>query len=348
MKINVLSLFSGCGGLDLGFTQEGHYDIFLALDADPVAVQTYNHNRRVKVAQIVDLAKVSVDEITNLVQEKIGGRPLGGVIGGPPCQPFSNGNRSPRDDERRLLPRRYATILNALNAEFDLDFFVFENVRGISFKRHLEIFLQFKDEFEGAGFCLHEDLLDALDFGVPQKRARVFVVGFNKWKYGDRGFEFPSAKIGSARTVGEAIGHLPAPVFYDRKLAADDIPHHPNHWTMRPKSRRFSDGSLEEGQRKGRSFRVLSWNEPSWTVAYGNREIHIHPSGKRRLSIFEAMLLQGFPESYRILGTLSAQVRQVCDAVPPPLAKALARQIWLYLQGDHRERSRPTGQLTLI
>jgi len=74
----------------------------------------------------------------------------------------------------------------------------------------------------------------------------------------------------------------------------------------------------------GRSFRRLDAGEPSPTVAYGHREIHVHPNGTRRLSIYEAMLLQGFPKKYVLLGPFSAQVEQVSNAVPPPLAYSLA------------------------
>lgn len=96
---------------------------------------------------------------------------------------------------------------------------------------------------------------------------------------------------------------------------------------MTPKSSRFRNGQLVEGQVNGRAFRVLSWDRPSWTVAYGHREVHIHPHGHRRLSVYEAMLLQGFPKDYRLFGTLSDQIRLVSDAVPPPLASALAESI---------------------
>ena len=96
---------------------------------------------------------------------------------------------------------------------------------------------------------------------------------------------------------------------------------------MRPRSSRFSNGTLKQGEIRGRPFRVLDWDEPSWTVAYGHREVHIHPNGKRRLSVYEAMLLQGFPPEYVLSGTLSDQIRMVSDAVAPPVAKALAQAI---------------------
>jgi DNA (cytosine-5)-methyltransferase 1 len=86
---------------------------------------------------------------------------------------------------------------------------------------------------------------------------------------------------------------------------------------------------------------VLSWDKPSWTVAYGNREIHIHPSGTRRLSVYEAMLLQGLPKSYVLKGNLSEQVRQVSDTIPCQVGEALANTIRGFLFG-HNPPNRAT------
>jgi len=344
--LNIISLFSGAGGLDLGFEQED-LSAIVAYDKMSAAVNTYNHNREGKTAHEADLSSLTAGDIINEIGriESVG-LPRG-VIGGPPCQPFSHSNvHFKENDIRRSLPARYATILKTLNEHYNLDFFVFENVRGISFKRHCREFARFRDLFRSAGFRLFEGLLDAVNFGVPQKRPRVFVVGFNKEKYGERDFIFPEADGTPIRTVADTIRGLPEPKFFVRGLAPEDIPHHPNHWTMQPRSEKFRDGSLKEGQNHGRSFRVLAWDKPSWTVAYGHREIHIHPSGKRRLSIYEAMLLQGFPKEYQLVGTLSEQVYQVSDAVPPPLARALARVIRSFLE-DETVRVRCSGQLSL-
>jgi DNA (cytosine-5)-methyltransferase 1 len=96
---------------------------------------------------------------------------------------------------------------------------------------------------------------------------------------------------------------------------------------MAPKSPKFhQEGGVKPGV-KGRSFKMLNWDEPSIAVAYGHREVNIHPSGRRRLSVYEALLLQGFPRDYVLAGTLSSQIDQVSEAVPPPLAMALARTI---------------------
>jgi DNA (cytosine-5)-methyltransferase 1 len=126
-------------------------------------------------------------------------------------------------------------------------------------------------------------------------------------------------------TVRAVIGSLPEPAFFARDLDKSAIPHHENHWTMRPVSKRFyRPGGAD---RAGRSFRRLKWDKPSPTVAYGHREVHVHPEGRRRLSIFEAMLLQGFPSDFVLEGTLSSQVEQVSNAIPPPLAQSLATAI---------------------
>jgi DNA (cytosine-5)-methyltransferase 1 len=109
---------------------------------------------------------------------------------------------------------------------------------------------------------------------------------------------------------------------------------------MAPRSKKFDNGFLKEGEVKGRAFRVLAWDEPSWTVAYGHREVHVHPSGKRRLSVYEAMLLQGYPPDYRLMGTLSDQIRLVSDAVAPPVAAALARRINEVLRAKARPKRR--------
>lgn len=305
----------------------------LALDLNKAAVSTYNHNRIDKVARIQDISKLTWPKLDELLN----GASVRGVIGGAPCQSFSNGNVHQKlDDKRSALPSRFAAILSYLNRNGDVDFFVFENVQGINSAKHEKTFSRFKDSFRKAGFHLFEGILDALHFGVPQVRPRVFVVGFNKARYPDLQFSFPCSVSKKPLTIHSAISGLPDPTFFRKGLLKTEIPFHPNHWTMMPKSRKFQDGSLTQGSSWGRSFRVLSWNRPSWTVAYGNREIHIHPTGKRRLSVYEAMLLQGFPPSYELRGTLSEQIRQVSDSVPGQVGAALARAIRINIE-DQRD-----------
>jgi len=333
----IISFFSGCGGFDLGFSSAG-FSIELALDVDAMAVKSYNHNRHKEVCHVADLAKIGMEEIVQLYQKNGGTATPKGVIGGAPCQTFSIGNvHFNRDDARHMLPRRYACMLRALNASFNLDFFIFENVKGITSPKHRKEYSTIKRLFSRAGFKLFEGELDAIDFGVAQHRRRVFIVGLNKLKYPDLEFKFPIAETSIPLTVESKLRGLPQPLFFIRGVQKDDIAFHPNHWTMYPRSRKFTDGSLARNRKRGRSFRVLQWDKPSPTVAYGNREIHIHPDAQRRLSVYESMLLQGFPREYELLGTLSDQIRQVSDAIPPQLGAALGKAILTTLYPSKKE-----------
>jgi DNA (cytosine-5)-methyltransferase 1 len=153
-------------------------------------------------------------------------------------------------------------------------------------------------------------------------------------------FKFPVG-IANKQTVKETIGGLGEPEYFARNLDHETFSEHPNHWTMNPRSPKFTTtGAL--GMKSGtRSFRRLAWDEPSYTVAYGNNEIHVHPDGHRRLSIYEAMLLQGFPkgkDGYRLHGHLSEQVTLVSDAVPPPLYYAVAEKIYETMEWQKRKK----------
>lgn len=310
--------------MDLGFESQGFLPI-IAIDNDQKTIETYNKNRKSKIAQLGDLSKLSGRDVIKLISEKCPGISPKGVIGGPPCQSFSLGNvHGKKTDKRHQLPIHYANILKTLNKKYHLDFFLFENVVGLKSNKHKKRFSKILQTLEDAGFNLFEEELNASWFSVPQNRRRIFVVGINKELYPQVEFNFPVGENIQKLTVRDAIHDLPEPVFFNRKLKPEDIPFHPNHWTMNPKSQKFRSHI----NNNGRSFRKVKWDKPSWTVAYGNREIHVHPNGRRRLSILEAMLLQGFPGSYELLGNLSQQVTQISDAVPPPLAEAIAKAIW--------------------
>jgi DNA (cytosine-5)-methyltransferase 1 len=343
--IPILSLFSGVGGLDLGFRREG-FEPLLAIDNDPVAVRTYIRNQG-QVAETSNLAsRKAARDIVRLWKSRAY-EDARGVIGGPPCQAFSSSNVHPIDgDGRAKLVAAFSSIVEAFHREFDIDFFVFENVTGLDRPQHKRRLNNLKRKLE-QWFDVFTLKINAADYGVPQNRSRLFVVGFNRKRYSRTVFLQPVPTFKEPRTVRWAIGQLSEPAYYARGLDPKKFPEHPNHWTMRPKSRKFSSRLLRKSRMKGRSFRVLQWNKPSWTVSYGHREIHVHPRGHRRLSVFEAMLLQGFPSSYRILGTLSDQVRLVSDAVPPLLAQAVAKSLRLSLDANLRKtlRSRAGKQL---
>ncbi|WP_295435969.1 DNA cytosine methyltransferase [uncultured Thiodictyon sp.] len=325
----LLSLFCGPGGLDLGFERAGFRTSF-AFDKHADSIRTYNHNRLgadSPAGYILDLTDVSAKDL-----DVFAGRELTptGVIGGPPCQSFSQANRSPRaEDPRHILPLRYAALLAELNARHRIDFFMFENVPGLGLPPHDERFRSLLTALTEAGFNVSSAILNAMDFGVPQRRKRLIVVGFNAAAYPGKKWTAPThlRQESKIRTVRDTFVDLPEPTYFHRGASPETIQPHPNHWCMAPKSKKFTDGTLKEGNTCLRSFKTLAWDAPSITVAYGNREVHVHPNCQRRLSVYEAMLLQGFPATYELTGNLSSQIRQVSDAVPPPLAEAVALSI---------------------
>ncbi|MHC1769476.1 MAG: DNA cytosine methyltransferase [Verrucomicrobiia bacterium] len=320
----LLSLFCGPGGLDEGFRQAG-FSTVLAFDSDEECVSSFRENHKGVRAFQQDLREMTVARMDELYGGPV--IPVG-VIGGPPCQSFSISNvHQAHDDPRHKLPEVYALLLRSLNERQPLSFFVFENVPGLSGKKHRRRYERFKSMFREAGFQITERLLDAKDYGVPQERQRIFIVGINEKLHPGTSWEHPLPEQ-RQRTVREAIFGLPEPVQHTGHVNGEGVPVHPNHWCMVPKSNKFrTKGLLKQGQTFGRSFRTLCWDKPSSTAAYGHREVHIHPAGHRRLSVYEAMLLQSFPKSYRLTGNISAQIRLVSEAVPPRLAWHIAVSI---------------------
>ncbi len=320
----LLSLFCGAGGLDLGFEQAG-YSVGAAVDLRPFSVESYNHNRPLKVGHVSDVTVLTPAKLDKLVGEVFA--PVG-VIGGPPCQSFSRATHSSDDDHRHELPLEFSRILRALNRRSPVSFFVFENVPGLLKIRHAERYGKIKAAFDRAGFEVETALLNASWFGVAQNRPRLILVGFNRTLFPGLKWKPPKIETAEPIPVKALLRDLPTPVFWTRDLDRSSIKPHPNHWCMTPKSKSFkTPGALVPGTARGRSFRTLEWNQPSPTVAYGNREVHVHPTGRRRLSVYEALLLQGFPSNYELRGSLSDQITQVSEAVPPPMAHAIARSV---------------------
>ncbi len=319
----IVSLFSGAGGLDLGFQRSG-FTLAFAVDLSSAAIQTHRRNFKGTVSVAADLEELGPEGVLAHLEGILKPGESIGVIGGPPCQGFSRANTgSDVNDPRNRLPLLYLQVVQALQDKYEVQFVLFENVLGIRDAKHSVTFRGIISKFREIGLTPDVNEYSALDYGVAQTRNRVIISGFRDEAVA-RHFK-PEKVAATNLTVRSVIGSLPDPAFFARNLDKSAIPHHENHWTMRPVSKRFSrPGGADRG---GRSFRRLEWDRPSPTVAYGHREIHVHPDGRRRLSIFEAMLLQGFQEDFVLEGTLSSQVEQVSNAVPPPLAQSLAAAI---------------------
>lgn len=324
----IVSLFSGAGGLDLGFKDAG-FTVSVAIDFAAAAIRTHRKNFPRTKAVVADLIQLRPVGVVKHVRTKLPPGERIAVIGGPPCQGFSRANTASHvDDPRNKLPELYLDIVRELQRFYTVEFIVFENVLGIRDKKHAPTYKALLTGIDQLGFDVTEKELCATDFGVPQNRKRIILSGLRR---GQGYAQVKPRKRKGPKTVREVIGKLKAPVFFKRGLVPSDIPVHPNHWTMQPKSPRFENPDAEVSE--SRSFKRLTWEAPSPTIAFGHREIHVHPTGRRRLSIYEALLLQGFPKEFILEGNLSEQVEQVSNAVPPPVARSVALAVKRALDG---------------
>ena len=331
----VVSLFSGAGGLDYGFSTAG-FPVVLAVDQSDAAIRTHRRNFPATTSVAANLVDLGPSGVLEMLADHLEYGSRIGIIGGPPCQGFSRANNASRaDDPRNELPTLYLQIVALLAEKYVVEFVLFENVLGIRDQKHEETFAGILAHFSDLDLFARVDQYSALDFGVPQTRTRVVISAFRS----DDALQAfrPAPAAERELTVRSAIEGLPEPRYFARGIDPSTNPHHRNHWTMQPKSKRFSDPTRLSST--GRTFRRLTWDSPSPTVAYGHREIHVHPRGHRRLSIYEAMLLQGFPHEFVLEGTLSDQVEQVSNAVPPPLASALAQATKAALDTSRTESS---------
>lgn len=305
--MRVLSLFSGAGGLDLGFKRAG-FTLTWAIDLYDDAVQTYRANIGDHVVN-GDLSEVETSSI-----------PHGDVvIGGFPCQGFSvaNTERSP-DDGRNKLYREFVRVVRKKKPRF----FVAENVKGILSLGDGEVFEKIVEDFGSAGYHVVYCVLNAADYGVPQRRERVFIVGVERGRPCDMTAIAPrrthappdeaaETELSPWITIGEALDDFPEPE------SDHDIPNH--HDYSRYKLR--FNGYL--------GHRRMDPDKPAPTVTgrgdmEGGVVVQHHPGNNRRMSPREVATVQGFPTDYIFKGSLTSTYRQIANAVPPPLAQAVA------------------------
>ena len=320
--MNIISLFSGAGGLDLGFEKAGFNTIW-ANEYDREIWETYEKNFPKTFLERRSITKVNCSDIPD----------CDGIIGGPPCQSWSEaGALKGIDDNRGKLFFDFIRILEDKQPFF----FLAENVSGMLASRHREALNNIKTLFQRAGYNLHFSLLNAHDFLVPQDRKRVFFVGIRKDI--PTTFTFPTP-LKNQRFLLEAIGDLKDNVIPARdKNYANSNCHLPNHEYM---TGGFSTIYMSRN-------RVRKWNEFSFTIQAGGRHAPIHPQaptmefveknkrifvpGKehlyRRLSIRECARIQTFPDDHIFYyNHLSAGYKMVGNAVPCNLAYSIAHEI---------------------
>lgn len=208
-----IDLFSGAGGLSLGFEQAG-FDVVACVEIDPIhaAVHKYNFPRTATLCR--SAIKVSGAEIRTVAG--ISNRTVDVVFGGPPCQGFSMIGKRAMDDPRNQLVHHFVRVVVELKANY----FVLENVRGLTLGKHRRFLQEIVEAFKGYGYDVLEpyQVLNAADYGVPQDRQRLFLIGCRK---GLRLPAYPQAR--PAVTVWDAIGDLPSANDFESLLTGDSV-----------------------------------------------------------------------------------------------------------------------------
>lgn len=338
--MNIVSLFSGCGGLDLGFERAG-FKILVANEFDKNIWATYKVNHPDTHLIERDIRQVTKDDIAGYINGEVDG-----IIGGPPCQSWSEaGSLKGIKDERGQLFYDYIRILK----EFQPKFFLAENVSGMLANRHSVAVQNILKMFDEAGYDVSFTLVNAKDYGVAEERKRVFYIGFRKDLDIDFGFPKGSTKDDEKKlTLKDIIWDL-----QETAVPAGEKNHH------NPKA--INNNEYFKGAYSPIFMsrnRVKSWDEQAFTVQASGRQCQLHPQapkmikigqndcrfveGKedlyRRMTIREVARVQGFPDEFKfIYNDTNTAYKMIGNAVPVNLAYEIAIAIKKYLEGKGKE-----------
>lgn len=345
----VISLFTGAGGLDYGLEVAG-FSTAVAVEMDRDCGNTLRANRDWPVIER-DIMEVSSDELMRTAKLKVGQATL--LVGGPPCQPFSKAGYWSRGDALRLDDPRANTLSSYLRVLEDTrpHAFLLENVEGIAYRGKDEGLRLLLDAIEGINKRTRSkyrptfQVLNAADFGVPQVRRRVLMVGVRDGSE----FQFPQpthsedpaplAGLEPYRTAWDAIGDLQSPVDEDLAMRgqwADLLPSIPEGNNYLWHTDRMGGMPLFGWRRRYWSFLLkLAKRLPSWTIqAQPGPAIGPFHWDNRRLSMRELCRLQTFPDDVNITGSRVAVQRQVGNAVPSLLGEVMGRAIRRSVLGE--------------
>ena len=356
-KYNVIDLFSGVGGLTYGFSRIPQFNIVIANEIEKNISIAYSLNH-----PNVKMFNCNISELTKeMLYDALENKKIDIIIGGPPCQSYSTLGKRKLDDRANLF-KQYKRILNIIQPKA----FIFENVVGLLSMNNGKLFQQIQYEFEELGYVLKHKILDAADFGVPQHRERVILVGLKKYN----NYIYPIPTHGEHLkpyvTLKEAIGDLPvlksgeSKNYYESGITneflefvriknVDTVTEH-----SAPKNGEHLIKimeTLKDGQSKhdlpeeirpksgyGNTYAKLWWNKPSTTItrnfACPSSSRCIHPRDSRAMSIREGARLQSFPDNYKFYGSDGMKRLEIGNAVPPLLSMAIAKQMLETLQKD--------------
>lgn len=350
-KYKVMDLFAGVGGLSYGFAHNSSFEIVVAneIEKDIAAAYVLNHP---DVKMINDDIRCLTAERIN---EALGGAKIDIIIGGPPCQSYSTLGKRKMDDRAHLF-EEYCRVLSLVQPRL----FLFENVSGLMSMQGGKLIEIIKAEFQKLGYHVKSKLLNAVDYGVPQYRERVILVGMKA----ENSFEYPAATHGEGfglqphRTVEDAFSDLPvlksgqgsteyaaAPQNdYQRYLRAESDHLEENTApTNGPHLIRIMEALPDGGSKNdlpeelrpksgyGNTYAKMWWRRPAPTVtrnfATPSSSRCVHPRDSRALTTREGARLQSFPDDYKFYGSRGMKNLEIGNAVPPLLSAALAEQV---------------------
>lgn len=369
--INIFSFFSGAGFLDLGFELQGNYNILFVNEYHKAFNRIYQY-ARAKLNIPSPRYAHHVEDITEYVDgnhkerleqllgwvEQSKSEHITGFIGGPPCPDFSvAGKNKGCEGENGKLSGTYAKLICKARP----DFFLFENVKGLyRTARHRAFFEEIKQQFREAGYSLTEQLVNSLEFGAPQDRDRIILIGFQNhiidrlhlsasngelknfpWeaykKYNLH--EIKKLPWPSKNPYHEGV-ETPMPNGIIKELTVEywwnknDVKHHPNEQMFfRPRAGIVRFTTKDEGDVEKKCYKRLHRWRYSPTAAYGNNEVHIHPYLPRRISVAESLAIQTLPKEFILPldTTLSDAFKTIGNGVPYVLANGIANSIFDFI-----------------
>lgn len=335
-NLRTLDCFCGAGGLSIGFEKAG-FEVIYAFDIDEVSIKTYTHNPKYHRGQafIRDIYKVTKRSIEEDLGHELG--KIDVMIGGPPCQGFSVQRRGDDNDPRNNLILEYCRLIKEIKPQF----FVLENVGGLMSTRGKPYIKTLLDTLSAAGYTIQMKKLTASDFGVPQDRKRVIIVG--ELSVNGKGhFEYPTPLVAPKVTVREAIIDL-----IDKD--ENDIPNHKadklsvinlkriqaitegQGQDSLPDELQLNCHKKNNGHRHLDTYGRMAWDKPSPTITARfdsfSRGRFGHPVLDRTITLREGARLQTFPDDFEFLGNKVEVARQIGNAVPPVLAEKIAEKV---------------------
>jgi len=375
-RIGIFSFFAGAGFLDLGFETTVGFETLFVNEYHMPFMEVYKSSRQgLKIKpplfgyhtnDVYDFLKeTETVKMKARVQKAKEAFDLVGFIGGPPCPDFSVGGKNKGiDGENGKLSATYIELIVRNRP----DFFLFENVKGLyRTKKHRAFFDEMKIKLISNGYYLTEKLINAIEFGAPQDRERIILIGFKRDSLANMGmklngspllesFDWSTSTSYSASEVfskpwpkqepyiENAKKMIPRGIYKELTVQhwfdRNNVENHPNsdHF-FQPRAGLAKFESIQEGDDLKKSYKRLHRWRYSPTAAYGNNEVHIHPYKPRRISVAEALAIQSLPKEFVIPGhiSLTNMFKTIGNGVPYLAAKGLAETVKVFVEGVKRK-----------